>query len=38
MLYFFLLIRRIPVPDTFVDMLIGRLRSDDVYNQVCQCI
>jgi len=27
--------RRIPVPDTFVNILIGRLRSDDVYNQVC---
>ena len=26
--------RRISVPDTLVDMLIGRLRSDDVYNQV----
>ncbi|XP_073257126.1 WASH complex subunit 5-like isoform X2 [Porites lutea] len=26
--------RRISVPDTFVDMLIGRLRSDDVYNQI----
>ena len=28
------LARRISVPDSFVDMLIGRLRSDDVYNQV----
>lgn len=31
---FFFLARRISVPDSFVDMLIGRLRSDDVYNQV----
>ncbi|XP_020632450.1 WASH complex subunit 5-like [Orbicella faveolata] len=26
--------QRISVPDSFVDMLIGRLRSDDVYNQI----
>lgn len=26
--------RRISLPDSFVDMLIGRLRSDDVYNQI----
>ena len=31
----FFLLRRISLPDSFVDMLIGRLRSDDVYNQVC---
>ena len=30
----FFVSRRISVPDSFVDMLIGRLRSDDVYNQV----
>ncbi|KAK3754472.1 hypothetical protein QZH41_018991, partial [Actinostola sp. cb2023] len=25
---------RVPVSETFVDMLIGRLRSDDIYNQI----
>ena len=25
---------RVPVPKTFVSMVIGRLRSDDVYNQI----
>ncbi|KAK2144442.1 hypothetical protein LSH36_756g00059 [Paralvinella palmiformis] len=25
---------RVPVPKTFVSMIIGRLRSDDVYNQI----
>ena len=25
---------RIPISQTFIDMVIGRLRSDDVYNQV----
>lgn len=31
---FFLFLRRIPISATFIEMLIGRLRSDDLYNQV----
>lgn len=27
--------KRIPISKTFVAMVIGRLRSDDIYNQVC---
>lgn len=26
---------RIPISETYVEMVIGRLRSDDIYNQVC---
>lgn len=25
---------RVPISDTFITMVIGRLRSDDIYNQV----
>lgn len=25
---------RIPIPKLFIDMVLGRLRSDDIYNQV----
>ena len=26
---------RVPISDEFINMVIGRLRSDDIYNQVC---
>eukprot|EP01137_Pigoraptor_chileana_P023452 Opistho-2@89740 len=26
--------KRVPLPEQFVDMIIGRLRSDDIYNQI----
>ena len=28
--------KRVPISKTFVAMVIGRLRSDDIYNQVCK--
>ena len=30
--------KRVPISKTFVAMVIGRLRSDDIYNQVCWMI
>ena len=29
---------RIPISQAYVDMVIGRLRSDDIYNQVNECV
>ena len=31
---FLCIFSRIPISQTFIDMVIGRLRSDDIYNQV----
>lgn len=28
---------RVPISDEYINMVIGRLRSDDIYNQVCVC-
>ena len=30
--------QRVPISQTFIDMVIGRLRSDDIYNQVNQIL
>lgn len=34
LLLFLCIFSRIPISQTFIDMVIGRLRSDDIYNQV----